>query len=49
MYLIIGVRIAYVCIRGMVSLAGVMGHTAFFVGMVSPIIFDFIVCDVGCQ
>lgn len=49
MYLIVGVRIAYVYIREMVSLASVTGRTAFFVGVVSPIVFDFIVCDVGCQ
>ena len=33
----------------MVSITGETERTAFFVGMVSPIIFDFVVYDVGCK
>lgn len=47
MYLIIGVRVALSWIRGVASRAGVTRRTAFFVCMISPIVFDFIVCDVG--
>ena len=49
MYLIIGVRVAFLWIRGLVSIAGVTERTAFFVCMISAIEFKFVVCDVGCQ